>query len=293
MNSPHPQRHRLSPSFADSAIDVDLTDTSASKESVSHNHAIPLPDRLSRIAAQASLRSLGEQECAAVHQYLDAIETLLDPRPGLSREIARNRPSSSRSGTATPAVSPTTRTRRSSDDVPSDQKALVTAHRQLTVLLKDLSDANAQLQQRRMEARHIHDLFTSKCEGLAQRVIELEEEVHELQSDILEDSIELEGLRGTVRGLESWIGRWQRQRELSGTQSTAALPRPRKSKWRRKRQSEDTNHEEENDCDVLLEGICAWMRGWKDIEEGFRIRARRRKLRRERRKSYGEEIPSN
>lgn len=113
------------------------------------------------------------------------------------------------------------------------------------------------------------------------------------QADILEDSIELEGLRGTVRGLESWIGRWERQRQLSGTQSTAAQTRQRKSKWRRKRQPEDTNHEEENDCDALLEGISAWMRGWKDIEEGFRIRARRRKLRRERRRPHDEEIPSS
>lgn len=182
MEPPQSQRHRISPSFADSAIDVELTDASGSKGSVSHNHAIPLPDRLARIAAQVSLRSLDEHECAAVHKYLDSIETLLDPRPGLSREIARNRPSSSRSGTATPIASPTTRTGRSSDnDVPSkNQTAVQTASRQLTSLLKDLSEANAQLQQRRMEARHIHELFTYKCEGLAQRIIELEEEVHEL-----------------------------------------------------------------------------------------------------------------
>lgn len=180
MDPLHSQRHRISPSFADSAIDIELTDASGSKGSVSHDHAIPLPDRLARIAAQVSLRSLDEHECAAVHKYLDSIETILDPRPGLSREIARNRPSSSRSGTATPIASPTTRTARSSDDVPSNQTAVQTASRQLTSLLKDLSEANAQLQQRRMEARHIYELFTFKCEGLAQRIIELEEEVHEL-----------------------------------------------------------------------------------------------------------------
>jgi hypothetical protein len=180
MDSPHFQRHRLSLSFADSAIDIELGDTSESKEDVSHTQLISLPDRLSRIAAQASLHSLDEHNQATVHQYLDAIESLLDPRPGISQEIARNRPSSPHSGTATPVGSNEPRTRRSSEDVSSNQTAVRTANSQLMSLLKDVSDANAELQQRRMEARHIHDLFTFKCEGLAQRIIELEDEVHEL-----------------------------------------------------------------------------------------------------------------
>lgn len=39
---------------------------------------------------------------------------------------------------------------------------------------------------------------------------------------------------------------------------------------------------DENDSDALVDGISAWMRGWKDIEEVFRIRAQERKLRRDR-----------
>jgi hypothetical protein len=32
---------------------------------------------------------------------------------------------------------------------------------------------------------------------------------------------------------------------------------------------------------MVLEGIAAWMRGWQDVEEGFQVRARARRLKRE------------
>lgn len=106
------------------------------------------------------------------------------------------------------------------------------------------------------------------------------------QSDILEDSIELEGIRGTVRGLESWISRWERQRELISAKRHEHPPSTRrKKKSRSDHEPHPTEQEEDNDCDALLDGINAWMRGWQDVEEGFRIRARRRKLRRERQES--------
>jgi hypothetical protein len=104
------------------------------------------------------------------------------------------------------------------------------------------------------------------------------------QSDIVEDTIELEGLRGTVRGLESWIGRWQRQRDITTTSSPSPSPSQSRNRWKRKKHHapQEAEDENENDFDTLLDGISAWMRGWNDVEEGFRVRARRRKLRRER-----------
>jgi hypothetical protein len=104
------------------------------------------------------------------------------------------------------------------------------------------------------------------------------------KSDILEDTIELEGLRGTVRGLDSWVNRWQRQRESSSPSKSDSVRRSKsRSYWRRKSkpaaQSEDD--EDGNDLDTLLDGVLAWMRGWNDVEEGFLIRAGRRKLRRD------------
>jgi hypothetical protein len=141
----------------------------------------------------------------------------------------------------------------------------------------------------------------------------LEEEVHELyattphhipikygynvlmmnrKSDILEDTIELEGLRGTVRGLDSWVNRWQRQRESSSSKTESVRRSKGRSYWRQKSKPAASNEEEEdgNDLDTFLDGVLAWMRGWNDVEEGFLIRARRRKLRRDRKHRPHESI---
>ena len=107
------------------------------------------------------------------------------------------------------------------------------------------------------------------------------------ESDIFEDTIELEGLRGTVRGLESWIGRYKRQRETTDAQTNnnnnnhAAASRKSKKKNKRKDGIEQPGSGYEYDNDALIDGIDAWMRGWKDAEEGSRVRARMRKQRRE------------
>lgn len=72
------------------------------------------------------------------------------------------------------------------------------------------------------------------------------------REDVLDDSVELEGLRGTVRGLEYWVrGCWH---ELGAGQ----------------------------DDGTVLEGVMAWIRGWKDMEEGFCVRDRVRERKRRR-----------
>lgn len=200
--------HRLAPSFTDSAIDVDLSESGRTDESLqpqpqpqsqSQSHVDELETRLARIAhlaaVQGSFRELDGDRRAAVERYLDGLEEqLLDPRPRITREIAKNRPvrsasHGSRSPTAeagadTPvAVVP--RRRKDDDDDDGDdgfkaERAMKQMSHDLMALLEELSSVNAELQQRRVEACHIHDLFTSKCEGMAQRIIELDHETHEL-----------------------------------------------------------------------------------------------------------------
>lgn len=188
--------HRLTPSFTDSAIDVELT------EEFAHNHndvihatapsngeASLLNGRIVHIAHlianDNALRGLSQDDCAAVNKYLDNIEELLDPRRDISHAIALNRPSPS-TGNATPTASDS---RRKSFSVKTAPQATTTTtsspqsqtvSRDLTSVLKELSSVNGELRQRYLESRHIHDLFIVKCEGLAQRILELEEEVHEL-----------------------------------------------------------------------------------------------------------------
>ncbi|KAH8701678.1 hypothetical protein BGW36DRAFT_423980 [Talaromyces proteolyticus] len=306
-DSPHSSQHhhhRVSPSFTDSAIDVKEELSECTSTSHDNDPASPLPDRISRIAqlaaAQDPSRQLNVDERAAVDRHLEGLERLLllssassDPRPQISHEIAKIRPVRRTSISPTGTITPPIRRRNDNEshedgNVPAPRTIQQTSC-DLSMLLEEISIANSELQQRRIESRHIHDLFTIKCEGMAQRIIELENEIHELRSDILEDTINLEGLRGTVRGLESWIGRWQRQREVSiPPPSTSSTQRG--SKWKRKGKQQQLNRnahdiddgDDDNDFDTLLDGISAWMRGWNDVEDGFRIRARRRKIRRER-----------
>lgn len=214
--SPHSTAHRrLSSSFTDSAIDVELSDsTQSGDDSVrlpvpsAKGHADPsssLNERISHIARLAaaaeknSSRQFSVDENAALNKCLDDLETLLhgDPRPEISRVIALNRPSSppSRSPTPTPTSTSTANANltpvaapRRKDDGPFFPRQITEQKKQqqqtsaddLKSVLRELSSVNADLQQRYIESRHIHDLFIVKCEGLAQRIIELENEVHEL-----------------------------------------------------------------------------------------------------------------
>jgi hypothetical protein len=194
--------------------DRDRDSSTGISKSGSGSHAVPPhADRLAHLAnlaADRALRPSGpvskqDDDSALLHRYIDSIESLLiDPRPQLSRVIAQNRPqspsprprpcsSSSRTvsiqvtaslGARTSnntGVSVSTETLTVKADPASRYQSLaVSLSQQLEVLLGELSQANAQLQLRHVESRHIHDLFTLKCEGLAQRILQLEDEVNEL-----------------------------------------------------------------------------------------------------------------
>lgn len=63
-----------------------------------------------------------------------------------------------------------------------------------------------------------------------------------------DSSIERESLRGTVLGLHDWISTWV-----------------------------DNRDNRDGDMDPeLVEGISAWMRGWKDLDDGVCLRERER-----------------
>ncbi|GAD93006.1 conserved hypothetical protein [Paecilomyces variotii No. 5] len=279
---PDHHRHRLTPSFADSAIEIDQSEDRR-RLSGRDSQENTLSDRLNRLALLAAKRSdIPEQGSGAIENCLDTLESLLDPRHELTQEIARHRPRSSHSNPSPPTAA--SRANSSPAARPSIDPAVDNSHRQLQALLKELTAVNAQLQQRRAESRHLHGLFIQKCEGLAQKILQLEDEIQDLHSDILEDTIELEGLRGTVRGLESWVGRWERERASKEARDVGNKSSSKsKSPWKRKRHVRNVG-DIENDTDTLIDGITAWMRGWKDIEEGFHVRARRRQARREQRR---------
>lgn len=93
--------------------------------------------------------------------------------------------------------------------------------------------------------------------------------------------MELDGLRNTVRALETWVEIWEQRHALNVAKALEAASERTK---RRRKDKGRVENADENDCDALIEGITAWMRGWRDVEEGFSIRARARRLRREARR---------
>jgi hypothetical protein len=185
MDTPHSipfHQHHSSTSFVDSAIDIGLTGTSNSSKPLSA-HTVPLSGRLTRLAHLAAdqlapRNHLSEHDHSVLSHHLDAIESFLDPRPELSREIARNRPQSPSSDTISSVRASSKEGKWLGTQISTPESQSV--NRQLAVLLNALSHVTAQLRQRRIESRHIHDLYTLKCESMAQKIIQLEDQVHDL-----------------------------------------------------------------------------------------------------------------
>lgn len=100
------------------------------------------------------------------------------------------------------------------------------------------------------------------------------------QSDLVEDAVDLEGIQGTVHGLHDWIDRIREEQKVVRLSRDLAYQKARRS-WISRRVKE--GYTIETDGEMMLEGLSAWMRGWRDVEEGFQVRARARQMRRDRR----------
>ncbi|PWY88451.1 hypothetical protein BO70DRAFT_359900 [Aspergillus heteromorphus CBS 117.55] len=289
MDQPHPAPYdQLSPpsSVADQIWDMALTDPDyASHILDTENAAAPLPVRLTRLAHMASqLDPLSKIDAGTLHHCLDTLESLLDPRPGLSQEVARCRPHSLSRSTNSVASFSTTDSQESEDSLPAPQEV---SHPQLKDILGEVTALKVEFDRRREESADIYDLLRRERQALTRRMSELENEIQELQMDILEDSAEREAIEGTIHGLESWVDEWHRQRLATAVarKPGATSRRNGQRRWSKCRM-DDVDH----DGEALFEGLTAWMRGWKDVEEGFRIRERDRGLRREERQKARADI---
>ncbi|KAF3490542.1 uncharacterized protein GIQ15_00059 [Arthroderma uncinatum] len=139
---------------------------------------------------------------------------------------------------------------------------------ELLSILNSLTKVNESFRQRRIEQRQVYDQYQAKCEGLSKRISELEDEVDTLQRETFNNTIELECMRGTVSGLDSWLDDWKRQHDSESHQNLA-LKRPAKSRGKRSKYFEHLDRLEEQ-RDGLIDGLSAWMRGWNDANDGFR-----------------------
>lgn len=189
----HPVANLLSPSITDSAIDIDTQDTqessSTSAAAKPHNtHTAPLTERFATLAnllsnpSTQSHLSQYNNYSSTIHQHLDHIERVLDPRRDITLEIAKQRPRRSNSRPNS-LVSPIQSLQVDQSNTPSSSQPMpssATAQDQASDVLENLKSVTEQLQRRRQETLHLNALFTVKCEAMAQRIIALENEVHEL-----------------------------------------------------------------------------------------------------------------
>ncbi|PGH10235.1 hypothetical protein AJ79_05490 [Helicocarpus griseus UAMH5409] len=303
-------------SFADSAVDTDtssgdITQTPNTTATINPHFpaaaaaATTITERLLRLArltdphnnntnndkydpAYSRSSSLSQQKSIAINGYLDNIECLLsDAHDGEigaeeEKEMSRLPPSTCIKeqheitqpdeplSHQSPPVS------ESEIDHENGKSRQNQIDSELDVLMRDLKSVTRGLEQRRVECLHLNAVFTVKCEKLAQRILELEDQIQELRAEKIENTIELEGLKGTVRGLEGWIRRWKQRQEEVDSESTWTV-----------KESSDFREWDQRRCDIgdehaagtIIDGISAWLRGWHDVEEGFRIRARLRKQR--------------
>ncbi|KAJ5679725.1 hypothetical protein N7462_007969 [Penicillium macrosclerotiorum] len=244
---------------------------------------ISLPERLrqlSRFAATSPGLVYMERDTEdTIHRHLDVVENMLrDPRPELTQEIGKYRRRNSDTRSIASDASDATVTTSSAhgpDDGFNHDQILA----QLTTLLGEVTALNSELDRRRQESIEIRDLFEEKCRGLTRTVAELEGEMLELQADLVEDAVELEGIQGTVHGLHDWIDNVCKNQKINQISRHTTRQTSRR-RWRREEEHETSA---DTDWELMLEGLSAWMRGWRDVEEGFQVRARARKTRRERR----------
>ncbi|KAF7713667.1 Uncharacterized protein PECH_001141 [Penicillium ucsense] len=173
--------------------------------------------QLSQIAGNTiDRRGVAPETEDALQAHLDALESIFT---NASPELTSEASTPSRPTSEEPTVARFTDFNQvKDDDAPSigpehhhlGHAALLT---QLTHLLSEITSLNEEVERRRNEARDIRERFEEKCRGLTRDVIELEEEVLELHSDIIEDAIDLECLQGTVKGLHEWTNRTKEEQE--------------------------------------------------------------------------------
>jgi len=111
-------------------------------------------------------------------------------------------------------------------------------------LVSQLTAAVAELQVRKEESDHIHDLLLTRAEKAAMKIVSLEKRVAELEDDREADESELKSLRIQLRAIE--------------VQAAAYVT-----------QNEDPE---------LSESIRNWKKEWEDIDMRYKARRKKRQV---------------
>lgn len=182
-----------SPIAPASVPDPETAELSSTADGLAGSAVTSWSERLAELAHLASASTgTGQEEdesAQAITFHLDAIESILrDPRPALSREVAKCRPDvvvhgrsavSDRSRASSPFPSQAPSNQHNGSHV-ENGLAKTEMLAQLSTLLTEVNGLHTQLGDRRRETSEICDLYEERCRGLERTVAELELEVVEL-----------------------------------------------------------------------------------------------------------------
>ncbi|KAL4791227.1 hypothetical protein BDV19DRAFT_370937 [Aspergillus venezuelensis] len=246
--------------------------------------------RLANLSLNENHQHSSDSDIRTIHLCLDTIESILDPRPDLTKKITLCRPPtpdrggnkfiSPRNSIDKSASPPSSESHNTSNDIdthssyiqikstsskPCDSSAILNRAK---IVDEELRVVSEELKTRRQETLQIYDLLRNERRRQRERIVELESEIDELRADVQEEMAEREALQGTVHGLRTWVNGWPK--EPQQTRSGGGW-------WSKKKFDKPGQF----DADALFDGMAAWMRGWSDMEEEFRNRDEARRLRRE------------
>ncbi|MCJ1259415.1 hypothetical protein MMC24_007252 [Lignoscripta atroalba] len=201
------------------------------------------------ISGEISSRQLSRDSVVALNRSLDEVENLLSwNAPGIlwhktahfGLGITERSPADS--PMILPETTPPDSTRAYAPDVVERPGSRIKESGDDQALLQRIASAVEQLRRRQEEFKHLHNVTIAKAEESAERTMQLETEIDQLEADVIDDQSELTYLKLKLRILE-----------------LQALPYvPTKEK------------------DSLAEGIQRWKLDWAEVESRFRTRRRKR-----------------
>jgi hypothetical protein len=284
--------------FTDSAINMDISTPPLLKSlpplDALYSTSSGLFERLNQIAAAAwdAERDgrLTKSNVENLHKQLDGVESRI-------------------AGEDSDAISDQHTPREGRKEQPISNETLSNdAHLESlsSTVLTDLRSTVSSLRLRHTEHRHLLSLTTSRLETLAQRCIAQERaiesltaelrslrtennvlgkenedastEIEALKAENASKDLAMEAMAGAVSGLEGWIENTVPEMAVkSGGERRAKRKEVIRGRGRfRGRyyvdEYEPGRHEVETDVRDLHDGVKAWLRGFRDVEEGLRVR---------------------
>lgn len=157
-------RNRLSISLPIPAIDPEI-----SGHNLIPTSETTLPDRLTRLAHLAVTRAwTSHHDSIIINHCLNTIESLVDPRAALAKEISQCRPRSTGFGGAGLVATNSTTADHWARPAEEDMTS------RLADLLHEVTALKNELDGRRKESTRIYALFEDRCRGLERKVRERE-----------------------------------------------------------------------------------------------------------------------